>query len=85
MQLAVAASAYVNKICCFTCAMIRSAIFLAGATMGCALALEEGCALEVEILDNCRLRSRIQNADVAENEESQGNETKSFTHTDSLL
>ena len=54
--------------------LIRGAIFLAGASMGCALALEEGRASEVKILGNCRpcFLLWIQNADVAKNEESQG-------------
>jgi hypothetical protein len=67
--------------------MIRSAISLAGASVGCALALEEGRALEFKILDNLcrRFLLRIQQADVTENEERYGDETKSLTHEDSLL
>jgi hypothetical protein len=86
MQLAVAANAYVNKISSFTCAMIWSAIFLAGASVGDALALEEGRALEFKILDNlCRcFLLRIQQAGVTENEERHDDETKSLTHDDSL-
>jgi len=55
--------------------------------MGCALALEEGRASEVKILGNCRpcFLLWIQNADVAKNEESQGDETKSLKHEGSLL
>jgi hypothetical protein len=48
---------------------------------------EEGRALEFKILDNlCRcFLLRIQQADVTENEERHGDETKSLTHEDSLM
>ena len=66
--------------------MIRRAIFLAGASVGRALALEEGRAFEVKILNDFRLYIllRIEQTDTAENEEDQCDGAKSFAHEDSL-
>jgi hypothetical protein len=86
VQIAVAASVNVNKICGFTRAMIRRTIFLAGASVGRALALEEGRAFEVKILNDFRpyILLRIEQTDTAENEKDQCDEAKSFAHEDSL-
>jgi hypothetical protein len=66
--------------------MIRCTIFLARASVGSALALEQGRAFEVKILNDFRLYIllRIEQTDTAENENDQCDEAKSFAHEDSL-
>lgn len=51
-QLSVAASVDVDEIGGFTCAVLRRTIFLAGASVGRALAFPESCTFEFKLLDD---------------------------------